>query len=842
MYEKLIRREFGGSEKVQRDINTALVGLTVDKFFTSKEIRANINTFILKTYTALYPNRSNPEGIVMILGKTFKGTAGKLEFINDNTKTRPESLVSFADLATAIALTEEKIPKQELVVRDNMLLSPTGAELTIGKLDGLTVDQLPVSTPMKTALDTKVSGDNITYISDNQHNNIMMINNGKLYTTSGLAAPYRNIGTGRGYSGDLSASVSLGKFTEVNFDGLPSGVELLKVGGNGSCINYALFSNNWLYTWGGNEHGVCGVGHTNAIPTPVLAATDCVEVYDNTNWNDIVITLSVFLHKKTDGYVYGSGYNGTNPLGLEDLPESIQVPRKLEWLGPDPIYVGGCLGYNGVGYYQKADGSVWSSGRQNNGVLFNSVGNAAVTTAPVDITDAVGGLSGGDVVYHHFGAGYDLNAGSISNTFFATLLRRDANGNTLLYTVGNNEWGQIGSGLVTNRLVPYLVPNMTDIKDIAVTGGGRPTLHVLKTNKDFYSWGHNGNGLVGRPAAEFSVRSPKLILTGVDNFFTNSQSSAYFGFRCNMFVRRGDDILVTGISGWYMTGLSDTTTRYGYVRVPELSTPNDPVKFIGSLNTRSSNRAYIAITESNQAKVWGSGTDNSVNVVRTISIRRPEYYPLNIPKSTIITEDAPPHPTVTIDNFIIGVSIEDMVNISKTLDIANVSNVSDVNWVLYQNTLPSLVPVTTLRNALDSGLNNLKLGDSNDGDVSVIMYGIPGFTGAAYSVNISSRFSVSVVGSVVVSKTSDGWVCAYGDVDYTLPDGVLGIDITDGTIELVIDGVIQTTLLGVSDPRSEVITTNPSAVASNSITHEIYPTLPVELYNRNIIKISGSGE
>ena len=477
-----------------------------------------------------------------------------------------------------------------------------------------------------TAISLKQPKRDVTYLSTSQHNNIMMVMNGRLFTTSGNSASNANSGTGRGGDNNVTQH-SLEKFTEVNFPNLPEAANLIKVGGDGYSFNFALFDNGYLYVWGQNIKGVCGVGHTSPIPFPVLALTDCVEVYHYPNATaTYAIGQPVALVKRTDGYIYGAGDGDDGQFGIGNTSNQPAFIR-LDWMGQNPKYVKASNGYGGQIICQKADGEIWIAGNGLNGALFN--GSTSNEPTAISIGALIGGANAGDIIYWHHAYAYHSGTSVVQHSY-SLIARRDSAGNVRVFTVGNGTWGQIGNGATQSPTTPYEVMSLPDqIIYIDVIGGGVPTIRALASNGDLYMWGHGNRGLLGNGSND-SFSTPQLVLSGVTECLMPECGSNVNPYFIQNWVKRGDEVYVCGFddANCY-TGMGLTENVMSWTPHTILGHGKNKIKHLGALETASGGgRAYVAITEDNRMLVWAYNAQNAITMDNTTRVPVPQDIPL----------------------------------------------------------------------------------------------------------------------------------------------------------------------------------------------------------------------
>lgn len=443
-------------------------------------------------------------------------------------------------------------------------------------------------------------------LSAAQHNNLMMDINGDLYTACGHEASYSSWGTGRGVSG--AVLYGLDNIAKVTFPNLPAGVSMVDYGGNGHTGNYARFDNNWLYTWGNNNFGDCGLGHTSPVPVPTLALTDCAKVW-SAGFEGYSVSNSTMIIQKTNGKVYGCGENDNGELGLGNFTASITTFTEMTWCGINPMFVKGSNGYGGVTVCQKADKSVWACGYQHSGCVFNKVSSASGLSVPVNISNNIGGsggvISGRVLDFWHNYAHYATSETVSPNSYILYTGASDVM--TYLWGVGYNGWGQLKTGSTLTSTIPVqlLAVTSAEFKDIDIFGGGTPSIRYLKSNGELWVWGYNSFGQLGVGNTS-SVLTSTRAATGVSELLCKRMASHTHSWYNQSFIRKTDGFLYgCGHNSAYYLGLGDTTDKTTFQKI-HIPVKDGIVKEIGSFTTNSYGRVLIAITENNSIYVWGT--------------------------------------------------------------------------------------------------------------------------------------------------------------------------------------------------------------------------------------------
>jgi alpha-tubulin suppressor-like RCC1 family protein len=454
----------------------------------------------------------------------------------------------------------------------------------------------------------------ITYVSKSGFNSLGMLINGKLYTTAGNNSAFGNTTTGRGLGGTL-AQFGMDNLKQVVF---PENTPIQKVGGFVGSFAYALMTNGNLYTWGYNTNGQCGLGHTNPVGFPTLAATGVVDVYDHPSNSGYTIDNTRLFIKKSDGYIYGAGYNGYGALGLGDTNNRNTFTQIIS-LGTNVISLWNMGSYLGCTVVQKADYTIWVAGYNGYGQLGN--GNTNTQSAFLEVTTAWGGGAGKLLKKVSGGFGY-YNTAASSYTSLGMLL--DDGTTTIFKTCGSNCNGQLGIGNTTDASVP-VTPNVGTgrIADIAIFGA-LPTTQVLKADGTLYAFGRSDEGAVGNNSTG-EVYSPVVVATGVTALLTDGANSHTYGYQVQSAVLKSDGLYMCGYNADGECGVGNTAASITVLSKTLL--PADfTVKLLGYYTTTSNGRIYVAVSTDNRVYTWGYNgqygvsTSSSNNVITPANV------------------------------------------------------------------------------------------------------------------------------------------------------------------------------------------------------------------------------
>ena len=289
----------------------------------------------------------------------------------------------------------------------------------------------------------------------------------------------RLFGWGRNDGGHVGAGTTGHITTPTQMPNLPglsnwNDVEIFLVGLVGAI---ALTPDGRLFTWGQNNWGQLGLGHTNPVNTAGTAQIPISLLPNVTNWNDVEIMTTwnnVFV-RTTDGrlFVWGADNYGQTGLGLPSAgtPNTAVTPTQ------NTHFPSGVTNWNDVEFLFGAahtfvrtpDGRLFAWGSNPFGQL--GLGHNDLVSTPTQNTNLPSGVtSWNDVEF--------IN--NVHHTFVITPDNR-------MFGWGQNDWGQLGLGHSTNDVfaptentnLPQGVRNWRDL--------------------EFFTFGHHTNFARVRP-------------------------------------------------------------------------------------------------------------------------------------------------------------------------------------------------------------------------------------------------------------------------------------------------------------------------------------------------------
>jgi alpha-tubulin suppressor-like RCC1 family protein len=351
-----------------------------------------------------------------------------------------------------------------------------------------------------------------------------------------------------------------------------------------------------LWAWGSNFYGQLGMG------TVQYDNWEPWQVGNDLDWSQLTAGYSHSIALKTNGTLWGWGYNflgelGPMPGGSDYILTPTQIGTDSDW---DAVIADGDAS-GGHNLARKTNGTIWSWGQKNLTKLppacvgtdsdWSMLAAGADHKLVLKINPTGGGTlwSWGSNSYGQLGLADNINRdnpaqiGITSDWFFMSAGSYHSvaiKTNRTAWTWGYNEFSQLGLGDTINRDIPTQVGTDLDWSIIAA-GGGMDYLiggHCIgiKTNGTLWAWGSNDYGqlgfgdtinrnipcLLGSPTPPSSlnaiaVSSSQINLSWIDN------SPNETGFR----IERSTD----GNNYLLLTTINSNTTSYSDTGLPSLT-------------------------------------------------------------------------------------------------------------------------------------------------------------------------------------------------------------------------------------------------------------------------------
>ena len=279
--------------------------------------------------------------------------------------------------------------------------------------------------------------------------------------------------------GQLGDGTTTDSFTPVAVNGLTN-VASLAVGSEHSC---ARLADDSVWCWGQNSDGQLGNGNTvdSPVPVPVSGITTAVAVAAGASHSCAALT---------DGSVWCWGRNDNGQLGNNSIIAA-WAPVQVCGVGPN-VNLGGV-------------GASCPSG---------TVATAKATAVAVGGSHSCARLEDGKVECWGLNSSGQLGNGTTKESHTAVYVNANEIGTAIAIAVGNahscallsdynvrcwgqNNYGQLGNGLIANSAIPVTVSGITDA--VEITAGGDHSCARLSDVSDgkIECWGLNSDGQLG---------------------------------------------------------------------------------------------------------------------------------------------------------------------------------------------------------------------------------------------------------------------------------------------------------------------------------------------------------
>lgn len=273
-----------------------------------------------------------------------------------------------------------------------------------------------------------------------------------------------------------SGQLGIGNFNSTNLPVKIVTNNVVAVAGGGF---HTLFvkSDGSLWAMGDNQYGELGDGSVNSTNLPEMILPSNVAAVAAGVYHSLIL--------KNDSSLWGMGYNHDGQLGDGSFGPTNQADRP-EYIATNVIAI---ASGNYHSLFQKSDGSLWGMGYNAQGAL--GIGNTSSVYRPVEITNYVFGFAAGgnhsmffdyeslspnlwamgDNSYGEFGIGNYNNSSSpefITNVDVALFGNLTAGSlvtgsdhtlfvvgdNNALWGMGRNDYGQLGNGTYDSTDTP----------------------------------------------------------------------------------------------------------------------------------------------------------------------------------------------------------------------------------------------------------------------------------------------------------------------------------------------------------------------------------------------------
>jgi alpha-tubulin suppressor-like RCC1 family protein len=447
----------------------------------------------------------------------------------------------------------------------------------------------------------------ITDIKSNPWNGAIVMADGVPHIIRGSNLTAYLEGTGLNYSGPLGAM----NMHEVS---LPETGSVQDIGAYGQSA-FVLFTNGNLYTVGRNNNGQLGLGTPTTPNTTdrsiyTLSNTDVTRVFTDPSNADRDASDTRLIIQKTDGKIYGVGYNQFGQLGLP-ATQIVSSWTELTWCGTNPLSVWNMGALVGCTFCQRADGTVWAAGYNSHGQLGNGSTAQTVATAVNVTNNWLGGtFAATGMIIQRVMGGLGHSAGGSDDRGNITMFM-DNGTQSRIASAGNNTDGTIGNGLTgnTNISTPVTPTGFSGrVRQIGRMGDTFGSVWVLRTDGTLWNWGHNGSGQLGRNNTTNSG-TPTQVLTGVTQLFNEYYKTYTFGPQTTSpIIETASGYFIAGANFYSNLAVGDNTDRRVFTRM--LFPLGIRLSKVGSMSTLGDGIARYAVDTNGNFYVWGYNVHN----------------------------------------------------------------------------------------------------------------------------------------------------------------------------------------------------------------------------------------
>lgn len=286
-------------------------------------------------------------------------------------------------------------------------------------------------------------------------------------SNTGITVGVRTDGTLWTWGSGVKGALGLGNITNYSSPKQVGALTTWSSASGGAQRVGAITTTGALWVWGFNSQGTLGLNNTTSYSSPK-------QVGALTNWAQISMGSNASAAVKTDGTLWTWGYNSNYELGLGNNTTYYspkQVGSSTNWAS-----------VNSASRFMlavKTDNTLWGWGQNAYGQI--GTGNLTTYSNPKQI----GALTNWSSV----------SSRNLSTSYASTLAIKT---NNTLWGWGRNGYGSIGLGNTTSYSSPKQVGALSNWSTVAFGGSSSNGFTIsVKTDGTLWTWGNNNFGQLG---------------------------------------------------------------------------------------------------------------------------------------------------------------------------------------------------------------------------------------------------------------------------------------------------------------------------------------------------------
>ena len=311
----------------------------------------------------------------------------------------------------------------------------------------------------------------------------------------------------------------------------------------------AINSLGQLWTWGNNSNGQLGLSDNTHRSSPIQVGT--LSTWSKFGANKTLFSTPVI---KTNGTLWAWGYNGGGQLGNTNTTQTlspIQVGNINDWTSAGIGYV------NTLGI--RKDGSLWVLGANSYRAL--AFDNLSYRSSAIQL----GNVFGSAYIWKKFSVGSQNNSwSSVIDKFGSLQVFGDNTDGALNWTYWQKGTGQSLSRFRYNSLEGFYITGPNPVVNSGSISSGSFNTFNIKNDGTLWSMGINDFGQLG--LSDTTNRSSPVQVGTLSNW---DQISC--GYKHTLAIKNDGSLWSFGLNTYGALGLSDVTSRSSPVQVGTLS-------------------------------------------------------------------------------------------------------------------------------------------------------------------------------------------------------------------------------------------------------------------------------